>query len=33
MTVETMDRLIAPHGGTLVDRTGDAPRISIRSRS
>ena len=25
MTVETTDRLIAPHGGTLVDRTGDAP--------
>ena len=25
MTVETTDRLIAPHGGALVDRTGDAP--------
>ena len=25
MTVETTDRLIAPHGGMLVDRTGDAP--------
>ena len=25
MTVATTDRLIAPHGGTLVDRTGDAP--------
>ena len=25
MTAVTTDRLIAPHGGTLVDRTGDAP--------
>ena len=25
MSVATTDRLIAPHGGTLVDRTGDAP--------
>ena len=25
VTVVTTDRLIAPHGGTLVDRTGDAP--------
>jgi len=25
VTAVTTDRLIAPHGGTLVDRTGDAP--------
>ena len=25
MSSVTTDRLIAPHGGTLVDRTGDAP--------
>src|SRR5262245_64161010 len=25
MTAVTTDRLIAPHGGALVDRTGDAP--------
>ena len=25
MTVAATDRLIAPHGGTLVDRTGDRP--------
>ncbi|HEU5009266.1 MAG TPA: hypothetical protein VFT33_01070, partial [Gaiellaceae bacterium] len=25
MSAVTTDRLIAPHGGALVDRTGDAP--------